>query len=133
MNKKFKLAVCGLHMKNFLLNKDLISLNAQYLCTAKTAPIYKLYALNTQPAKPGLIRTESAGYEIEVEIYEIDATSLGIFLSTIPSPLGLGKLLLKDNTEVIGFICEPYALDKAVDISEFGGWRGYTDHLSSLK
>ena len=34
-------------------------------------------------------------------------------------------LLLADGRSVKGFICEPWALADALDITEFGGWRAF--------
>ena len=36
-----------------------------------------------------------------------------------------GNLLLADGRSVKGFICEPWALADALDITEFGGWRAF--------
>jgi allophanate hydrolase len=32
---------------------------------------------------------------------------------------------LGDGSEVVGFLCEPAALDGAEEITAFGGWRAY--------
>nr|WP_329955995.1 hypothetical protein [Burkholderia gladioli] len=53
------------------------------------------------------------------------ATEFGSFVAGIPSPLGIGTLTLADGRQVKGFICEPYALPDALDITEFGGWASY--------
>ena len=39
----------------------------------------------------------------------------------------MGRLRLADNSEVTGFLCEPYALTDATDITEFGDWRSYLE------
>ena len=49
----------------------------------------------------------------------------GQFVTQIPAPLGIGTLLLADQTTVQGFICEPYAIADAPEISHLGGWRAY--------
>ncbi len=49
----------------------------------------------------------------------------GEFVAEIPAPLGIGNLTLADGRSVKGFICEPWALAGATDITEFGGWRAY--------
>lgn len=120
-----QIAVCGLHMRGFPLNHQLSELNAEFDSVAHTAPIYKLFAIPTSPEKPGLVRVEKGGASIEVEVFSLSYEALGKFLSLIPSPLGLGKIKLSDETSVIGFICEPYALSDATDITSFGGWRNY--------
>jgi allophanate hydrolase len=51
--------------------------------------------------------------------------NIGAFLSTIPSPLGLGTIEMEDGSWVKGFICEPYGLEGAKDVTAWGGWRKY--------
>ncbi len=43
----------------------------------------------------------------------------------IPAPLGLGKVELADGSWETGFICEPYGLAGAEDITDHGGWRAW--------
>jgi allophanate hydrolase len=127
-NKKY-VAVCGLHMRDFPLNRQLTDLQAAYVKTTNTASIYKLYALPTFPEKPGLIKVEDDGYPIEVELWELTYEALGKFLSIIPSPLGLGQITLEDDSTVTGFICEPYIISRSYDISLYKGWRYYRSSL----
>ena len=94
-----------------------------------TAAEYRLYALPTSPPKPGLVRTPADGAAIEVEVWAIDAAGLGEFVAAIPAPLGVGKVLLADGTEVTGFLCEPHAIEGAPDITAYGGWRTYLHQL----
>jgi allophanate hydrolase len=46
-------------------------------------------------------------------------------VAAIPSPLGIGTLVLADGSRVKGFLCESAALEGARDITAFGGWRAY--------
>ncbi|MGL4563899.1 MAG: allophanate hydrolase-related protein [Halioglobus sp.] len=39
--------------------------------------------------------------------------------------MGIGKVKLADGSERPGFICEPWGLAGALEISGMGGWRGY--------
>lgn len=126
MSEKIQLAVCGLHMRGFSLNRQLTGLDAEFVSVAHTAKVYKLYAIPTFPPKPGLVRCDQDGTSIEVELFSLSYEALGKFLTMIPSPLGLGKILLEDGSSVTGFICEPWALAEATDISSYGGWRYYT-------
>ena len=90
----------------------------------------RFYALSGGKIKrPGLIRVESNGLSIDVEIWQIPTHNLGIFLEGIPAPLGLGKVELENNSWVTGFICEPYAIETAEDISALGSWRTYLENL----
>ncbi|EOO00943.1 putative urea amidolyase protein [Phaeoacremonium minimum UCRPA7] len=92
-----------------------------------TAPQYLFYALKPVNgiSKPGLKRIANGGHAIEVEVWEMPQPAVASFLKTIPSPLGIGSVELVDGTWKLGFICEPYGLQDALDISSFGGWRAY--------
>ncbi|MEW9532375.1 allophanate hydrolase [Microbispora sp. NPDC049125] len=120
------LAVVGAHRSGQPLHGQLTSLGATLLGTARTAPLYRLYALNGgEPARPGLIRSGGDGVSVEVELYSLGSAALGALLTRIAPPLGLGWVALADGREVHGFLCEPYAVEKAADISGYGSWPGY--------
>lgn len=122
-----RLAVVGAHLSGQPLNRQLTSRGATLITTTRTAPVYRLYALATEPPKPGLVRVgdvDGAG-AIEVEVWELDAAAFGSFVDEIPAPLGIGRVILDDGTDVAGFMCEPIAVDGAVDITNLGGWRAY--------
>ncbi|PTQ88961.1 allophanate hydrolase [Agitococcus lubricus] len=121
------LAVVGAHLTSMPLNYQLQERGAVLLEQTTTADCYQLYALaETTPPKPGLLRVESGqGSAIIVELWSMPVAHFGSFVSLIPAPLGIGTLLLADGREVKGFICEPWALAKAQNISEFGGWRAF--------
>ena len=122
-----RLAVVGAHLSGMPLNHQLRERGAQLVCSMRTAPRYRLFALpNAVPPKPGLIRdNDGRGYPIEVEVWELEYAAYGSFVSAIPAPLGIGMIELEDGTSVQGFACEPAATVGAEDISEFGGWRAY--------
>ena len=123
-----RIAVVGAHLAGEPLNHQLTSRGATLVAATKTAPVYRLVALPTDPPKPGLVRVgpddDGAG-AIEVEVWELDAAGFGSFVDEIPAPLGIGRVLLADGTDVAGFLCEPIALDGAPDITHHGGWRAY--------
>jgi allophanate hydrolase len=56
---------------------------------------------------------------------------VGSFLALIAAPLGLGSLELADGRRVHGFVCESHAIEGATEVTAFGGWRAYLQHLSS--
>jgi allophanate hydrolase len=121
-----KLAVVGAHLKGLPLHHQLVELGARFVRTTRTAPTYKLYALsNTIPPKPGMVRVNTGGASIEVETYALTPEAFGQFVARIPSPLGIGTVILEDGEEVKGFLCEPAGLEDATEITSMGGWRAY--------
>jgi allophanate hydrolase len=60
-----------------------------------------------------------------VEVWELTKEGSGSFVAGIPPPMGIGNLELADGSIVKGFICEPYALEGAKEITTLGGWRNY--------
>jgi allophanate hydrolase len=121
--EKITVAVCGLHMQGYPLEAQMIECKSEFLRVCKTAEKYKLFKLNTNPAKPGLIKVKSGGKAIEVELWEMPLDKFGYFTSLIPSPLAMGKVELEDGSEVCGFICEEHGKERAEDITMTGGWR----------
>lgn len=121
-------AVCGAHLQGQPLNSQLMSRGGRLVQRTTTAPEYRLYAL-PDGRRPGLVRVTEGGAAIEVEVWELPASQFGSFVNGIPAPLGIGRTVLADGTAVAGFICEPIGLQGAVDITEFGGWRGYRSQL----
>jgi allophanate hydrolase len=120
------LAVAGAHLSGQPLNHELTSRGARRIRTTKTAPEYRLYALDTVPPKPGLVHAPGdAAYAIEVEIWELTEAAFGAFVARIPAPMSIGMTKLVDGALVKGFCCEPYALTGAREISQFGGWRAF--------
>jgi allophanate hydrolase len=125
-SRPLRLAVVGAHLRGQPLHHQLVDLDARWCATTTTAPEYRLFALDTTPPKPGLLRApDGAGAAIAVEVYALDAASFGAFVAAIPAPLGIGRVVLADGSEVPGFLCEPYGTDGAREITEFGGWVAY--------
>jgi len=127
--KTARIAVVGAHLSGLPLNHQLTGRGAKLIETAETAPEYRLYALpDTNPRKPGLIRTEpGGGASIMVEIWELTHDAFGSFVADVPPPLAIGTLRLRDGQLVKGFLCESVAVQRAEDISQFGGWRRYLE------
>jgi allophanate hydrolase len=123
---KIAVAVVGAHLSGQPLNSQLVERNARHLRTTRTAPGYSFYALaNTTPAKPGLVYDGKGAGNIEVEIWEMNDASFGSFVALIPPPLGIGTVKLADGSLVKGFLCEAHAIDGAMDITRYGGWRAW--------
>lgn len=130
-----RVAVVGAHLTGMPLNFQLTTRHAVHVETTTTAAAYALYALpGTVPPKPGLARIDAdLGSQIIVELWDIPTARFGEFVAEIPTPLGMGNVELVDGRWVKGFICEPYGLKGAKNISEMGGWRAYIQSLSELK
>ena len=121
-----RIVVCGAHLQGLPLNWQLLQRGGRLLTATQSSPDYRLYALaGGPPLRPGMIRVAEGGSSIEIEVWELPSSELGSFLCGIPAPLGLGKVQLADGSWETGFICEPYGLQGASDITEFGGWRTY--------
>jgi allophanate hydrolase len=126
------IAVVGAHLSGLPLNGQLVERGAVLLKATTTAPRYRLHALpGTVPPKPGLVRDESNGQAIALEVWAMPQSAVGSFLALIPAPLGLGSIELADGRRVHGFLCEAHAVAGAPDVSRFGGWRAYLASLSS--
>lgn len=65
-----------------------------------------------------MLRVAEGGVAIAVEVWELPSSELGSFVTGIPAPQGLGKVQLADGSWESGFICEPYGLVGAEDISD---------------
>lgn len=120
-------AVVGAHLSGQPLNWQVTDRGGRLLRTCRTAPGYRLYALDgTIPPKPGLVRDDAfQGPGIEVEVWAIPENHFGSFVAGVPAPLGIGNAVLEDGSSVKCFICEPYAVRNATEITRYGGWRGY--------
>jgi allophanate hydrolase len=118
--------VCGAHLNGLPLNWQLTERGAVLKSVTQTAAKYRMYALaGGPPYRPGLIKDDEAGAAIDVEIWSMPMDQFGSFVAAIPAPLGIGKVELDDGRLVSGFICEPYGIDGAEEITHLGGWRAY--------
>ena len=123
---QIRVAVCGAHLQGQPLHHQLADRGARLVARTRTAPCYRFYALSGEgPRRPGLVRVAEGGAAIEVEVWELPQTQFGSFVAGIPAPLGIGRTLLADGTEVPGFICEPAGVSGATDITRWGGWRAW--------
>ena len=120
------LAVCGAHMSGQALNGELTRRGAWRVDATRTAPRYRLLAL-PDGKRPALIRSESGGAPIELEVWSVPSGEVGGFLTTVDRPLALGSVELEDGRWVHGFVGDAGAASGATDITRFGGWRGYRE------
>ena len=123
-----ELAVFGAHLGGQPLNGQLVSLGARFLTAASTSDDYRMYALPGAVPKPGVVRVEpGTGVRLDGEIWAMSPAALGSFLAALPQPMSLGKIVLDDGREVLGFGC---TWPQGEDISSFGGWRAYRASLA---
>ncbi|WIB59617.1 allophanate hydrolase [Curtobacterium sp. MCLR17_007] len=132
------LLVVGAHLRGQPLNGQLVAAGGSFVRDAHTASDYRLYALDTVPPKPGLVRagpvtpgnggTSSSGSgSIAGEVWRLPAAGFATFVAALPAPMAIGTVALDDGTGVTGFLVEPWAVDGAQDITHHGGWRAYRE------
>ncbi|MEU3145215.1 MULTISPECIES: allophanate hydrolase [unclassified Streptomyces] len=120
------LAVFGAHLRGQPLNHQLTGVGARFGGEVVTAPHYRLAALDTVPAKPGLVRAApGSGAGITGELWTLSPAALGRFLAALPAPMSLGRVELGDGTWVLGFQCDPESAAAGTDITRLGGWRAH--------
>jgi allophanate hydrolase len=124
------LVVVGAHLRGQPLEPQLLGLGGRFVSEVRTAPTYRLYALDTVPPKPGLVRVAQGGAAIAGERWRLPVAGFGAFVAAVPAPLAIGTVLLDDGSSASGFLCEPAAIEGAADITATGGWRA---HLSSTR
>lgn len=124
-NPTIDLFVVGAHLTGQPLNCQLVEAGGTLIAANSTAAQYRLHAIETVPAKPGLVRVTEGGVSIAGEIWRLPASGFGTFAAAVPSPMVIGKITLADGKEVSGFLVEPFAVTGAPDISHFGGWRNH--------
>jgi allophanate hydrolase len=125
VDERIPIAVVGAHLRGQPLNHELTSRGGRFVAGVSTSASYRLYALDTVPPKPGLVRVPAGGVSVAAEVWDLPVRGFGEFVSRIPSPLAIGKVELADGREVPGFLCEPAATEGAQDISAAGGWLAY--------
>ncbi|SAK66847.1 amidase [Caballeronia temeraria] len=128
---RMKLVVCGAHLAGLPLNGQLTTRGARLVEATVSAPRYRLVALaGGAIARPGMTRDEANGAAIAIEVWDLPSAEVGSFLAGIPAPLALGKVELADGRWETGFVCEAHALEGAVDITRYGGWRAWLDRAA---
>ncbi|GAA4527180.1 allophanate hydrolase [Amycolatopsis samaneae] len=128
--ERTRIVVVGAHLRGQPLNHELTSRGGRFVTAAVTSPEYRLYALGTTPPKPGLVRVAEGGAAIAAEVWELPVRGFGEFVGGVPAPLVIGKVRLDGGEVVPGFLCEPAALEGAVDITGHGGWLPYRATLT---
>jgi allophanate hydrolase len=132
LEKRIELAVVGAHLRGLPLHHQLTDRGARFIRACRTTKAYRLYALPTDPPKPGMVRVapgpeEQTANAIEAEVWSLDAAAFGDFVAAVPPPLTIGTVELEDGSTVKGFLSEPAVLASATDITATGSWRAWVD------
>lgn len=120
-----ELVVLGAHLSGQPLNSELLAHGATLVGAVQTAPTYRLWALDTTPPKPGLLRVTTGGAAVTGERWRMPAAAFGALVATLPAPMTIGAVVLSDGSRRPGFLVEPAATVGALDITAYGGWREY--------
>lgn len=113
------LVVVGAHRRGQPLAAELERRGARWDGMVRTAPTYRLLALDTVPPKPGLVRAPD-GAAIVGERWMISPAGLGTLLAELPPPMLLGPVELADGTWNVGFGCA--ADTTGEDVTSAGDW-----------
>ncbi|OUM43830.1 allophanate hydrolase [Arthrobacter sedimenti] len=114
------LVVVGAHRRGQVLARELEELGGFWDGPVRTAARYRMVALDTQPPKPGVYRSDD-GTELVAERWILSEAALGHFLAALPEPMLLGSVLLNDGTTAVGFACDAIAAQSR-DITHIGDW-----------
>ena len=119
------LVVFGAHLRGQPLNHQLTDLGARYAGDVRTAPEYRMFALPTEPPKPGVVRDSARGISLVGERWTLSAAALGLFLAKLPAPMALGPVVLDTGEHVLGFHCDPQTAATGMDITLHRSWTAY--------
>ena len=98
------LAVNGTLMRGFALNRNLLA-GATFVHATVTAPIYRLWSIDDE--YPAMLRVTAGGAAIALEVWAVSMIHLGTILQEPPG-LCLGKILLADQSIILGVLGEAY-------------------------
>lgn len=117
------LAVNGTLMRGLELNENLRKVGAQFVREATTDAAYRLWTIHDR--HPAMMRFQTGGHEIALEIWEVPATAIATILQQEPPGLCIGRITLADGEPMLGVLGEAYLCESGVEITQWGGWRAY--------
>ncbi|HVY23125.1 MAG TPA: gamma-glutamylcyclotransferase [Steroidobacteraceae bacterium] len=131
-NGSFELFVNGTLMRGLALHHNIAS--AVFLGEASTEPRYRVYSIND--IHPGMFRLdddEQGGISVPGELYLVSRPQWQHIEAGEPAHLYRGPVTLNDGREVWGILYPRHLAEKnGVDISAYGGWRGYVQSQSVM-
>ncbi len=121
------LVVVGHHLSGQPRCADLVDRGGRRLATTRTAERYRLLRTGGPVPVPVLVTAPDGGSAIEVETWSVPPVALPDILARSSPSVCLGRVELADGSTEIGFVADTSVLDDEdlVDITAFGGWRGY--------
>ncbi len=87
------LLVVGAHLSGQPLNHELLAAGGTLVRARATAPCYRLFALDTAPPKPGLVRQAEGGESIAGEVWRLPAAGFARFMAGLAPPMTVGRVL----------------------------------------
>ena len=127
MLETVNLAVNGTLMWGLELNGNLLNVGATFVREAKTEPAYRLWSIDDR--HPAMLRVTTGGSAIALEVWRVPVAGLATILLQEPPGLCIGKVRLADGEVVLGVLGEPILCENRQEITQWGGWRAYTDAL----
>lgn len=121
--KQVRLAVNGTLMRGLELNGNLLAIGATFAGEAHTDADYRLWSINDR--HPAMMRAESGGAEIALELWDLPAEGIATILQQEPPGLCIGRITLSSGESVLGVLGEPYLCAGGSEITQWGGWRRY--------
>ena len=76
-------------------------------------------------SSPSTSASSVSGASIAGEVWRLPAAGFARFMAGLAAPMAIGRVVLDDGRDVLGFLCEPAAVRGAADITSFGGWRAW--------
>ncbi|WP_062522694.1 allophanate hydrolase [Demequina silvatica] len=114
--------VFGAHRSRQPLNHQLTDRGARLLGRVRTAEAYAMARLDTVPPKPGVWRTPEGGRGIVGERWALPPAAFAAFAVDLVWPMAIGSIELDTGERVLGFTCEPGALDIADAVGATDDW-----------
>jgi gamma-glutamylcyclotransferase (GGCT)/AIG2-like uncharacterized protein YtfP len=129
MNEPTLLAVNGTLMRGLELNGNMIAAHGVFIREDQTDAHYRLWSIGDR--HPGMIRVATGGTSVALEIWALPPASFAALLLSEPAGLAIGKVTLRDGTQVLGVLAEPWLVENQKDITAHGSWRTYSGHFYS--
>ncbi|MGW4589594.1 allophanate hydrolase-related protein [Amycolatopsis thermoflava] len=120
------LIVFGAHLRGQPRNVELRDLGARFTGDVRTAPRYRMRALDGQAG----VHPSDDGAALLGERWLLAPGSLARFRAALPPPMTLGPVELDDGETATALLNHPAS---GPDITEFGDWRAYLRHRTATR